>query len=78
MIHVRLFAGAADAAGADTLDVPAAATVDALCQALGGGNALLTQVLGHCSFLVDGRTATREDPLADEARVDVLPPFAGG
>jgi sulfur-carrier protein len=40
------------------------------------------QVLGVCSFLVDGEPVGTRDPehvrLADGAVVDCLPPFAGG
>lgn len=36
-------------------------------------------VLARCSFLVDGVATTDPDtPLRPGARVDVLPPFAGG
>ncbi|MCX5433377.1 MoaD/ThiS family protein [Streptomyces sp. NBC_00257] len=40
------------------------------------------QVLGHCSFLVDGYQVGDRDhaavPLREGATVEVLPPFAGG
>ena len=39
----------------------------------------LKEVLGRCSFLIDGAGNTAMDsPLAGVTRVDVLPPFAGG
>ena len=39
----------------------------------------LKEVLGRCSFLIDGAGNTVMDsPLAGVTRVDVLPPFAGG
>lgn len=38
----------------------------------------LTEVLQRCTFLVDGRRAEPDTPLAGAQRVDVLPPFAGG
>lgn len=38
----------------------------------------LSEVFRRCTFLVDGTNADPERPLAGAARVDVLPPFAGG
>lgn len=38
----------------------------------------LGEVLTRCTFLVDGRRADLDTPLAGASRVDVLPPFAGG
>ncbi len=39
----------------------------------------LKEVLGRCSFLIDGAGNTAMDsPLVGVTRVDVLPPFAGG
>ena len=39
----------------------------------------LKEVLGRCSFLIDGAGNTAMySPLAGVTRVDVLPPFAGG
>ncbi len=79
-MQVRFYAGAADAAGAPTADLPdhdlsAAELVDRL----GLGNHALATVLARCSLLVDG--AAVRDPaelIPGSARVDVLPPFAGG
>jgi molybdopterin converting factor small subunit len=40
------------------------------------------QVLGLCSFLIDGDPVGKRDPasvvLTDGARIEALPPFAGG
>ena len=36
------------------------------------------EVLERCTFLIDGRNSTRDASLEGAARVDVLPPFAGG
>lgn len=38
----------------------------------------LSDVFERCSFLVDGARSDRSASLAGAARVDVLPPFAGG
>jgi molybdopterin synthase sulfur carrier subunit len=82
-VSVRYYAGARDAAGTGeeriTLTGPAPITVATLAGELaarhGGG---LAQVLAVCSFIVDEVTATRGRAVDDGARVDVLPPFAGG
>jgi molybdopterin converting factor small subunit len=77
---ITYYAGAADAAGSpgaqlDANDLPAAH----LTALLGRDNARLAEVLPRCTLLVDG-TPVR-DPgtlIGSRARVDVLPPFAGG
>lgn len=38
----------------------------------------LRDILGRCTFLIDGRRADGAASLAGAKRVDVLPPFAGG
>ncbi|CAN5388047.1 MoaD/ThiS family protein [soil metagenome] len=74
---MRYFAAAAEAAGleAEVLD---AATVGELRGELVSryGDAM-ARVLRNGSFLVDG-VVSRDDARALGARVDVLPPFAGG
>jgi sulfur-carrier protein len=79
MILVRYFAGARAAAGASEEKI-GAATVDALISTLAARHgAGLATVLAACSFLVDGLIChDRTAPLAEDAVVDVLPPFAGG
>lgn len=78
MVHVRLFAGAADAAGADYLEVEAT-TVGHLRQALVAQcGPRLAEVLPRCSLLVDGVAARDDTPIEPGAQADVLPPFAGG
>jgi sulfur-carrier protein len=78
-VSVRYFAAAAEAAGREeeTLSVEPP-TVGALRDLLATryGDAM-TRVLASGSFLVDG-IATRDVSRIVEARVDVLPPFAGG
>ena len=80
-VLVRYFASAAEAAGRDeeTLAIPhAAPTVGALRAILihTYGDAM-ARVLASGSFLVDG-VVSRDDARPIGARVDVLPPFAGG
>ena len=77
-VSVRYFAAAADAAGLEAEDLPAVSTVGELRALLieRYGDAM-TRVLASGSFLVDG-VVCRDDSRALGARVDVLPPFAGG
>ncbi|CCF64840.1 MoaD/ThiS family protein [Nocardia cyriacigeorgica] len=80
MVEVRYFAAIADAVGKDTetLDLPAGATVGDLRTALArtyGPD--LDKMLDVCAYLVDDEL-TRDAAVALSARVDVLPPFAGG
>ena len=77
-VQVRYFAAAADAAGCQEELLPAVSTVRELKSVLVEwyGDAM-ARVLASGSFLVDG-VVSRDDSRALGARVDVLPPFAGG
>lgn len=77
-VEVHLFAAARSAAGASVLKVSAGTLAGVLAGAVAQAPGL-GQVLPRCSILVDG-IASREDaePVPPGARVDVLPPFAGG
>lgn len=77
MVEVRYFAAAAEAAGCESETV-AASTVGALKAVLiSRYGDPMARVLASGSFLVDG-VVSRDDARALGARVDVLPPFAGG
>lgn len=79
MTLVRYFAAAAEAAGVEEEQL-VAATVGQLRAAMQAAHGPgLARVLTRCSFLVDGVRASGDSVvLTDDARVDVLPPFAGG
>ncbi len=78
-MDVRFYAGAADAAGRHLEEIPGSLSVEELLARLGGDRPALAKVLTRCSILVDGRqVADSSLPLPATARVDVLPPFAGG
>ncbi len=79
MATLRFFAGAAEAAGADTATLEAS-TIGELRQNLASRyGSDFVRVLGLCSLLVNGaRTTDDAAPLAPTDAVDVLPPFAGG
>jgi molybdopterin converting factor small subunit len=74
---VRLFAAAEEAAGAPELRVDAA-DLAALRATLTTDHPALAAILPRCSVLVDGARTDDDQPLTDDAVVDVLPPFAGG
>ncbi|MET4781650.1 MoaD/ThiS family protein [Glaciihabitans sp. UYNi722] len=77
-VEVRYFAAAAEAAGREGESLPLVPTVGELRAVLieRYGDAM-SRVLASGSFLVDG-VVSRDDSRAVGARVDVLPPFAGG
>ncbi|RRO17355.1 MoaD/ThiS family protein [Saccharopolyspora rhizosphaerae] len=85
-VQVRYFAGARAAAGVSEETVRlspadgAPATVsDAIAAALNQHDEKLAKVLPACSFLLDGvAVRDRGTPIAADATLDVLPPFAGG
>jgi molybdopterin synthase sulfur carrier subunit len=79
---LRYWAGARAAAGVESERVDAMTLAEALDAARAGRDEGFGRVLQVCSFVVDeqpvGRTPPAEVPLAPEAVVEVLPPFAGG
>jgi molybdopterin converting factor small subunit len=77
VVEVRYFAAAAEAAGVEdeTLDADTVGSLRELLQAKYGTP--MVRVLASGSFLVDG-VASRDPATPLGARVDVLPPFAGG
>ncbi|HWG92907.1 MAG TPA: MoaD/ThiS family protein [Mycobacteriales bacterium] len=82
MSVLRYWAGARAAAGTSSEEVDAATLGEALDRVRAGRDARFAQVLGVCSFVVDGDPVGSRDPagvaLGPGAVVDVLPPFAGG
>ena len=79
-METTYYAGAADAAGTDRelLDTPET-TAEQLVSLLSARHDGLAGVLSSCSLLVDGSPAKdRQTRISAGARVDVLPPFAGG
>lgn len=77
MAEVRFFAAAAEAAGVEQESLDAT-TVGELKAVLASRYGVpMQKVLAAGSFLVDG-VVSRDDATPIGARVDVLPPFAGG
>jgi len=83
-VTVRYWAAAREAAGLVEEQVEAATLADALSsvRARHADRPRFAQVLGLCSFLIDGDPVGKRDPasvvLTDGARIEALPPFAGG
>ena len=78
-ITLRYFAAAAEAAGRpeESWDEPVATVGDLRTALVARYGAAMERVLATGSFLVDG-VVSRDPTRALGARVDVLPPFAGG
>jgi molybdopterin converting factor small subunit len=81
IVTLRYWAAAKDAAGVADEKVEARTLADAL-SAAGGRGTRLSPVLARSSFLIDGSPVGMRPPesvvLADDAVIEVLPPFAGG
>jgi molybdopterin synthase sulfur carrier subunit len=85
-VQVRYWAAAKEAAGVEAEFVEADTVADALAAILasraGGSSSRFPAVLDRSSLLVDGIRVGREAApatiLADQAVIEVLPPFAGG
>jgi molybdopterin synthase sulfur carrier subunit len=80
-VTVRYYAGARAAAGTqeERLQLDGVADLNALIQALIERHGPdLARVLAASSYLLDEVAGSRDRPLRDGVRVDVLPPFAGG
>ena len=83
-VTIQYWAAARQAAGVAEESVEAATLAEALdvVVARRGDDGRLRSVLARSSFLVDGAPAGRgvaaEVVLADAARIEVLPQFAGG
>lgn len=79
-IHVRLFAGARDLAGADavTIDLPSGATVGDLRRHLGRTHPQLAALLARSAVAVDHAFAPEFLLLPENAEVALLPPVSGG
>jgi sulfur-carrier protein len=83
-VTIQYWAAAKEAAGLAAESVEAETLAEALDVILArrGGDERLRSVLSTSSFLVDGAPAGRRLPaelvLPEAARIEVLPPFAGG
>ncbi|WP_022925840.1 MoaD/ThiS family protein [Serinicoccus marinus] len=79
MATVRYFAGAAEAAGTESERVDADELGALLADLRERHGAELTRVLALSSVLHEGQYVSDPQlPLAHDAVLDVLPPFAGG
>ena len=77
MANVRYFAAAAEAAGREEEELVASTVAELKALLVEKYGESMRKVLASGSFLVDG-VVSRDDSVAIGARIDVLPPFAGG
>jgi molybdopterin synthase sulfur carrier subunit len=77
VVEVRYFAAAAEAAGREEESLEAATVGELRVMLIERYGDAMDRVLTSGSFLVDG-VVSRDDVRSLGARVDVLPPFAGG
>jgi sulfur-carrier protein len=77
-VTVRYWAGARAVAGVDSDLVTGCATVREAVAAVTALHPDLARVADVSTLLLDGRAATRDEPLRPGALLEVLPPFAGG
>ncbi|MBX3193903.1 MAG: MoaD/ThiS family protein [Microbacteriaceae bacterium] len=77
MAEVRYFAAAADAAGRDSERLEVATAGELRLHLIAAYGDAMARVLRSGAFLIDG-VVSRDDAAPIGARVDVLPPFAGG
>ena len=77
MAEVRYFAAAAEAAGVEEEVLTAGTVAELKAMLVGRYGEPMKKVLASGSFLVDG-VVSRDDSVMIGARIDVLPPFAGG
>jgi len=75
--EVRFFAAAAEAAGRDSQQTTLTTVGELQADLVGRYGDAMARVLRNGSFLVDG-VVSRDPARPLGARVDVLPPFAGG
>jgi molybdopterin converting factor small subunit len=75
---LRLFAGAREAAGTGTDDLPGATVSEVLEAARARYGAPFADVLEHCQIWCNGEPCELDDAVADADEVAVLPPVSGG
>ncbi len=74
---MRYFAAAAEAAGREQEELEARTVAELKAVLVAAYGEPMRKVLASGSFLVDG-VVSRDDNALVGARIDVLPPFAGG
>lgn len=79
-VELRYFAAARAALGraSEALAVVPGSTVGDVVARLSAAAPGAAPVLGRCAVLLDGRRVNGDAVLHDGARLDLLPPFAGG
>jgi molybdopterin converting factor small subunit len=78
LAHLRLFAGARDAAGTGRDIVPGDTVGAVLAEATARYGSGFAAVLGTCRIWVNGDSADEATAVGDDDEVAVLPPVSGG
>lgn len=78
MVQLRLFAGAREAAGTGTAEVPGATVAEVLDEARRRFGDGFAAVLEHCQVWRNGSPSEPGDPVDPGDEVAVLPPVSGG
>jgi molybdopterin converting factor small subunit len=79
-VRVRLFAGARQAAGCETVevDLPGGATIGELRRRMAGQFPQLSGLVGRAMFAIDTEYACDGDEIPADADVACIPPVSGG
>lgn len=78
MAVLRLFAAAREAAGTGRAEIPGDTVAAVLDAAVARYGSDFAAVLPTCKVWVNGDNAERDDPVAANDEVAVLPPVSGG
>lgn len=79
-VTVKLFAGARELAGQEQIevDLPPAAQISHLREALVAECPDLSPLIPHALFAINTNYATDETPVPDQAEIACIPPVSGG
>ncbi|HLT16861.1 MAG TPA: MoaD/ThiS family protein [Acidimicrobiales bacterium] len=78
MAHLRLFAGAREAAGTASAEVPGATVAEVLDAARERFGPAFAATLERCQVWRNGEPSRPTDPVGPDDEVAVLPPVSGG
>ncbi|WP_062072244.1 MoaD/ThiS family protein [Demequina sediminicola] len=78
MTPVRLFAAAAEAAGADQLEAAGATVGEVKAHLVERFDDDFARILRQCSVMANGQRCNDDAAVPDSGFLDILPPFAGG
>lgn len=79
-VHVKLFAGARELVGQESvaLELPASATVGLLRERLTEAHPELRSLASHAMFAIEATYCDNETPIPENAEIACIPPVSGG